>query len=272
METWHVVLLALVQALTEFLPVSSSGHLALVGFFLGWPYQGITFDLALHLGTLVAVIAYFWRDLLAIARETLKLRRWRDATPLQREGVGLVLATVPAAIVGVLMPDSFAESLRNPTIIAVNLIVFGVLLGIADRWKRGTRPETSLTWKEALLIGAAQALALIPGTSRSGVTLTAGLALGLERSAAARYSFLMSVPITALAAAHGVMTALKGHEAIGIPTLLLGAAISGIAGVAVIHLLLVVLRRAGTLPFVAYRIVLGVVVLVLVARGVSAPT
>mgnify|MGYP000255211732 CR=1 FL=1 len=90
METWHVVLLALVQALTEFLPVSSSGHLALVGFFLGWPYQGITFDLALHLGTLVAVIAYFWRDLLAIARETLKLRRWRDATPLQREGVGLV--------------------------------------------------------------------------------------------------------------------------------------------------------------------------------------
>lgn len=271
METWHVVLLALIQALTEFLPVSSSGHLALVGFFLGWPYQGITFDLALHLGTLVAVIVYFRRDLFLMARETLKLRRWSEATPVQRLGVGLVVATIPAAIAGLLMPDSFAESLRSPALIAVNLIVFGILLGIADRFRRGTRDLASLGLGGALVIGAAQALALVPGTSRSGVTLTAGLALGLERDAAARYSFLMSVPITALAAAHGVMTALRGGEAIGIPTLLLGAAISGVAGIAVIHLLLAVLKRKGTLPFVAYRIVLGIVVLVLAARGVSAP-
>jgi len=271
METWHVVLLALIQALTEFLPVSSSGHLALVGFFLGWPYQGITFDLALHLGTLVAVVVYFWRDLMLIARETLKLRRWSLATPEQRMGVGLVVATIPAALAGLLMPDAFAEALRRPALIAVNLIAFGILLGIADRWRRGTRSESSLGLGEVLLIGAAQALALIPGTSRSGITLTAGLALGLERNAAARYSFLMSVPITALAAAHGVMSALRGHEAIGIPTLLLGAAISGVAGIAVIHLLLAVLRRAGTLPFVLYRIALGIVVLLLVARGAAAP-
>jgi undecaprenyl-diphosphatase len=271
METWHVVLLALIQALTEFLPVSSSGHLALVGFFLGWPYQGLTFDLALHFGTLIAVVTYFWRDLMTIARETLKLRRWSAATPVQRMGVGIVVATIPAGIAGLLMPDAFVESLRAPVLVAMNLIVFGVLLGVADRWRRGTRGETSLGLGEALLIGTAQALALVPGTSRSGITLTAGLALGMERNAAARYSFLMSVPITALAAGHGLMTALRGDEPIGIPTLLLGAAISAIAGIAVIHLLLAMLRRTGTLPFVVYRIVLGVVVLVLVARGGAAP-
>lgn len=265
METWHVVLLALIQALTEFLPVSSSGHLALVGFFLGWPYQGLTFDLALHLGTLIAVLVYFHRDLIAIARETLALRSWSQATPVQRLGIGLVVGTIPAAIVGVAMPDAFVESLRNPTLIAVNLIAFGVLLGIADRWRRGTRTETALGLRDALLIGAAQALALIPGTSRSGVTLTAGLALGMERGAAARYSFLLSVPITVLATAHGAMNVVRGEEAFGLQTLLLGAAISGVAGIAVIHGLLAVLRRVGTLPFVAYRIALGLVVLGLVA-------
>ena len=265
MEAWHVVLLALIQALTEFLPVSSSGHLALAGFFLGWPYQGLTFDLALHVGTLLAVLVYFRRDLWTIGRDTLRLRRLSEATPTQRLGLGILLATIPGAVAGAFMPDAFTESLRVPVLIAANLIVFGLLLLLADRRGRGNRTETSLGYRDALLIGAAQALALIPGTSRSGITLTAGLALGLSRTAAARYSFLMSVPITALATAHGAMTLARGGTGLEWDTLALGVAVSGLAGIAVIHFLLAVLNRVGTAPFVAYRVALGLLVLALVA-------
>lgn len=268
METWHVVLLALIQALTEFLPVSSSGHLGLAGFFFGWPYQGLTFDLALHLGTLFAVVAYFRRDLALIVRELLALRRLADANPVQRLGLGIALSTVPAAIVGASMPDAFTESLRTPVLIAINLIVFGLLLWLADVRGRGDRDERSLSYRDALLIGAAQVLALIPGTSRSGITLTAALALGLDRTAAARYSFLMSVPITALATGHGALSLARGDARLEWDVLLLGVAVSGIAGIAVIHFLLKVLRRIGTGPFVLYRLALAAVVLGLVAvRG-----
>lgn len=267
MSVFDVVLLALIQALTEFLPISSSGHLALYGFFLGRPYQGLTFDLALHVGTLLAVVAYFRRDLWIIGRDTLALRRLGDATPTQRLGVGILVSTIPAACVGVLMPDAFTESLRIPSLIAVNLIVFGLLLYAAERFGRGARDVPSTTLRDAALIGAAQALALVPGTSRSGITMTAALALGFTREAAARYSFLMSVPITALATAHGALTFLKGGTALEWDTLLLGVAVSALGGIAVIHLLLGIVRRVGTLPFVVYRVALGVLVLVLVARG-----
>lgn len=265
METWLVILLALVQALTEFLPVSSSGHLGLAGFFLGLPYQGLTFDLALHLGTLAAVIAYFWRDLWRLARAVLSIRSLRELDPLQRLGLGIALSTVPAAIVGASMPDAFTESLRTPVLIAVNLIVFGVLLGLADRYGGGKRGENGIGFRDALLIGGAQALALIPGTSRSGITMTAGLALGLDRATAARYSFLMSVPITALAVGHGGLELVRSDEHLDLSVLALGAVVSGLAGIVVIHGFLHILRRVGTLPFVAYRIGLGVLVLALVA-------
>ncbi len=268
MATWYVVLLAVIQAITEFMPISSSGHLGLVGFFFGLPYQGLTFDLALHLGTLFAIVAYFWRDLMLLARETLALRSLRAVNPTQRMGLGIVLSTIPAAIVGVSMPDAFTESLRTPVLIAVNLIVFGVLLGLAD-WKgRQQREAASLGYRDALLIGLAQALALIPGTSRSGITMTAGLALGLTRDAAARYSFLMAVPITVLACAHGALSFFRSDEALDGRALVLGVLVSAVAGVAVIHFLLAVLRRLGTAPFVVYRIALGLLVLAMVSwRG-----
>jgi undecaprenyl-diphosphatase len=265
MPIWYVVVLALVQALTEFMPISSSGHLGLAGFFFGLPYQGLTFDLALHLGTLLAIVAYFRRDLVALAREALALRSLRAVTPLQRMGIGIVLSTIPAALVGAAMPDAFTESLRAPALIAINLIVFGLLLGLADRRGAQRRDATTLTYRDALLIGAAQVLALVPGTSRSGITLTAGLALGLTRDAAARYSFLMAVPITALACAHGAWTFARGDEALDARALVLGIAVSAIAGVGVIHVLLAMLRRLGTAPFVVYRVALGLVVLALVA-------
>ncbi len=260
MTLWLAVVLALVQALTEFLPVSSSGHLGLAGFFFGFAYQGLTFDLALHVGTLLAIVAYFRRDLAILAVETLKLRRWRDATPTQRLGVGIALSTIPAAIVGASMPDAFTESLRHPLLIATHLIVFGLLLGWAEARGRKTRVLETVGPRTALAIGAAQALALVPGTSRSGITMTVGLALGLTREAAARYSFLMAVPITVLACAHGALSWWKGSEVLEPAPVAIGVVVSMVAGVAVIHGLLAVLRRAGTMPFVVYRVLLGLVV------------
>ena len=265
MELWHVVVLALVQALTEFLPVSSSGHLGLVGFFLGWPYQGLTFDLALHLGTLAAVLIYYREDLWRMTRAVLSRGDGEDDVRHRRLGWGLVVATIPALIVGASMGDAFAESLRLPVLIAANLIVFGVLLGAADRFGSKRRDIWTVHFRDALLIGLAQVLALVPGVSRSGITMTAGLALGLTRVDAARYTFLMSVPVTAAATAHGALTLFQSGEAIDVPALAVGVLIAALAGLGCIHFLLGFLRRAGMMPFVVYRIALGVLVFVLLA-------
>ena len=264
MEPSHIIILAIVQALTEFLPVSSSGHLGLIGFLLGWDYQGVSFDLALHFGTLTAVLVYYRRDLLAIAVAMLK-RDFSEHGRLQhRLGIGLVLATIPALIVGVSIGEENAATLRIPMLIAVNLIAFGVLLGVADRSGAKERGVLSISLRDAMIIGAAQALALIPGVSRSGITMTAGLFLGLGRTEAARYSFLRGVPVTVAACAHGALGLATGDEAFNGTDFALGALIAAVAGVACIHFLLGFLRRLGVMPFVYYRIALGLVVLGLV--------
>lgn len=283
MDFFHILVLALIQALTEFLPISSSGHLALASQLFGWEYQGITFDLALHLGTLLAVIGYFRSDLLALAREALRWRPGRPMNAMQRLAFGLGLATVPAVIVGLLMGDAGALLLRHPILIAVNLIVFGVLLWLADRRTRDTRFQQAtahadfvedaqavfsrMTLRQAILIGCAQALALVPGTSRSGITMTAGLFLGLTRAAAARYSFLLSVPVMLLAVAHSAWELRHGAPAAAWTDMALGTGIAAVAGLAVIHFFLGVIRRIGVMPFVLYRIALGVFVLLWVASG-----
>jgi undecaprenyl-diphosphatase len=261
MAVWYLVLLALVQALTEFLPISSSGHLGLMGFFFNEPYQGLTFDLALHLGTLIAVVVYFRRDLAVLARALLGFRGMAHASVEQRLGLGLIVSTIPAALAGLAMPDAFVESLRDPRLIAINLIVFGVVLWLCERHGRAHLQTTDMGPARALGVGLAQVLALIPGTSRSGITMSAGMAMGLGRVEAARYAFLMSVPITALAAAHGAMNLVRGQHTLVASELALGASVSAVAGVAVIHFLLKVLRQVGTLPFVLYRIGLGALVL-----------
>lgn len=276
MDVIQIVVLALVQALTEFLPISSSGHLVLAAYFLGWEYQGIAFDLALHFGTLLAVLLYFRKDLLAILFEVLRWRPGQRMNPMQRLGVGLALSTVPAVIVGAAMGDAGALVLRHPLLIAANLVVFGLLLGVADRKVRDVRFQQAtadadfvenanavfsrMTLKQALLIGCAQALALVPGTSRSGITLTAGLFLGMTRAAAARYSFLMSVPVMVLAITHSLWELLRAEHAAPIAwgDFALGALVSGVAGLGVIHVFLGVIRRVGVQPFVIYRVLLGV--------------
>ncbi len=260
MDLIQLVILAVVQALTEFLPVSSSAHLGLAGFFFDWAYQGVLVDLMLHFGTLIAVLVYFRRDLLELARAGLAIRPGQPLDANQRLGVGILIATVPAGIVGLAIGTD-ADHLRHPLLIAVTLIVFGIILGLADRTgsKQGRLSDIGL--RDALVIGAAQALALIPGVSRSGICITAGLFLGLDREAAARYAFFLAVPITAAASLLGGLQALDhGHELRPIH-FALGIGVSALVGLACIHVLLGVLRRFGTAPFVAYRLVLGVVVI-----------
>lgn len=269
MEWWHVVILALVQALTEFLPVSSSGHLGLVGFFLGWPYQGISFDLALHAGTLGAVVIYYWKDLWSMAWSCLKFgRNVGDDQQNRKLALILVIGTIPAVIVGLAMGEEFANTLRTPVLIAVNLIVFGFLLWAADRFGNKQQQWAGLSWKDGLLIGIGQAAALIPGVSRSGITMTVALSLGLNRVDAARFSFLLSVPITIAACAHGALNLVTGDEAFVAMDFLLGAAVALVSGLLVMHFLLSFLKRAGMLPFVIYRIALGVVILLMVGKFV----
>lgn len=267
MEFAHILVLALIQALTEFLPVSSSGHLVLASELLGWEYQGLAFDLALHFGTLVAVMAYFRREVTELIIETL---RWRPGKPLndaQRLAFGIALGTIPAGLAGLALGDAGAMLLRHPLMIAANLALFGVLLWFADLHSRRVavmdeeNALSSITLGKALLIGCAQALALMPGTSRSGATMTAGLLLGLPRTSAARYSFLLSIPVMVLATVHAAWEMRHGTEtSLAWGDFLLGAAISAVAGWLVIRFFLEIIRRIGVAPFAIYRLVLAAVV------------
>ena len=270
MDVFQIVLLALIQALTEFLPVSSSGHLVLASLFFGWAYQGIAFDLALHVGTLVAVVLYFRRDVWDLAAAALAWRPGRPLTARQRLAFGLALGTVPGALVGALLGNSGALLLRHPLLIATMLAVFGLLLGLASR--RAPAPtggETAdevdavfarMSFRDAFLIGCAQALALVPGVSRSGVTMTAALFLGWNRVAAARYAFLLSIPIMAGAGGYELAGLLASGESVAWGDFALGMLVAAGSGLLVIHLFLGILRRIGVAPFVVYRLLLAAVV------------
>ncbi len=262
------------QGLSEFLPISSSGHLLLVPWLLDWndlddPSVKKSFDVALHLGTFVAVVAYFRRELVVYVREGVRLlyRRERPVTAEGRIAWLLVVATLPAAAVGALFEEWIDEQLGTPTIIAISLIGFGVLLWWADRLL-GRRTVDEFNTRDALLVGAAQALALNPGTSRSGITITAARQIGFDRDSAARLSFLMSIPVIAGA----VVLKVGGMLADGVPDdlvvpMIVGIVTSGISGwVAVWGTLRLVRTRTFT-PFVVYRIALGALVLVVVAAG-----
>jgi|TARA_B100000959_G_scaffold113674_1_gene119849 undecaprenyl-diphosphatase len=249
--------LGLVQGLTEFLPISSSGHLILVTDLLGWPDQGLAFDVAVHLGTLLAVLAYFRRDVAAIIGGWLLKLRGGDSTPEARLGGLIVIGTVPAVIAGLLLGSSIDTVLRNPLVIVLSTIFFGLVLWWADAKGRRERQIDSLTGQDALLIGIAQALALIPGTSRSGITLTAGLALGLDRSAAARFSFLMAIPVI-LAATLFKLIEFHGDAFVPEWTVFgIGVALAAVSAFGVIGVFLRLIERLGVLPFVLYRLVLG---------------
>jgi undecaprenyl-diphosphatase len=258
MEFLHIVALAILQGLTEFLPISSSAHLILLPELSGWQDQGLAFDVSVHVGTLIAVVWYFRAEVLAMARDwSLSLAR-RESVGESRLAWAVLLGTIPVGIAGLLFKGVIENELRSPLVIAAATIVFGLLLWWADAQGQRVRNEHTLTWKDVLVIGVAQAIALIPGTSRSGITMTAGLMMGLDRSAAARFSFLLSIPVIVLAGGLNALELAAAEAPVEWGTLALGAVISAVSAYLCIHLFLKLLERMGMLPFVIYRMLLGV--------------
>lgn len=261
MEWIQIIVLALVQGLTEFLPISSSGHLILVPVLVGWEDQGLAFDVATHVGSLAAVILYFRRDLLEMTVDSFCALKEKKMTEKSRLAFFLVIATIPVGIAGLAFAGIISTQLRSPLIMGFSLIFFGVLLGFSDWFGKRKHDEHSISWKTVMIIGFAQALALIPGTSRSGITITAGLFLGMTREAASRFSFLLSIPVTALAGLYEGYKLVRSPEVISWTPFVAGILIAGVAAYLCIHYFLAFIRRIGMQPFVIYRIMLGLVIL-----------
>ena len=264
-QTLQGILLGILQGLTEFLPVSSSGHLILVPWLLGWQPLGLIFDIMVHVGTLLAVLVYFrheWKQFSVLAFKRLTGRA-RNRNSFLMDAI--LLGTIPAVVAGGLLKGVIEEHLRTPAVTALCLALFGLVLWWADRRGAKSRSLRSLTRKDGILIGLAQAVALIPGVSRAGVTLSAGLALGLNRSDAARFAFLLSAPVMALAGAaatYELLSARSAAAAAGLAdsTLLLGVSSSFVSGILCIRFYLRFLERRTLLPFVAYRFLLAFVI------------
>jgi undecaprenyl-diphosphatase len=255
----QIIVLSLIQGLTEFLPVSSSAHLILGSKVFSWPDQGLVFDVATHLGTLLAVLVYFRKDL------------WRMLTPWFGEGRGneesrklgltLVVASIPAIVAGALLHGWVETALRDVRVIAYSTIGFGLLLWWADaRFARGRQLE-DMNMKSGILIGLAQMLALVPGTSRSGITMTMGRMLGFDTDTAARFSFLLSIPVIAAAGGYGVLRMLMHNASIDWFQFILATLLSALAGWLCIAAFLALLKRVGLVPFVIYRLALGMALL-----------
>ena len=265
MDTVQIIVLALVQGLTEFLPISSSAHLILVPQLLGWDDQGISFDVAVHLGTLIAVVFYFRKDILKLTEAFFSSLTGKGMSAEAILAWGVLLGTIPAGLVGLLFKDAIETHLRSPLVIAATTIVFGLLLWYADRVSKRQRGEYSLSWKDFLFIGAAQAIALIPGTSRSGITITAGLLLGLTREAAARYSFLLSIPIIVVSCLGVTKDLVESSVPVEWSALLLGTGLAAVSAFVCIYYFLAVINRIGMGPFVIYRLGLGVLLFIVFA-------
>lgn len=257
MEISQIVVLALIQGLTEFLPISSSAHLVLLPRIVDWPRQGLDFDVAIHVGTLLAVIVYFQRDLRGLVRGWARSLHG-EASDEGRLAWGLLLGVLPIAVIGLVLEAIFDYDSHELPVAAVATctVVFALLLGAAGLFARGERRDSSLRWWEALLIGAAQAFAVLPGTSRAGVTMTCGLFLGLSRRSAARFSFLLAVPTILLAGGYEALQVVRGDRVDG-PAMLLGAILAGLVAFPCIHVFLRLVERVGLMPFAVYRLALG---------------
>lgn len=258
MDIFQAIILALVQGLTEFLPISSSAHLILVPLLTGWQDQGLAFDVAVHFGTLAAVVAYFRVELAGMARSWFSSLASRNPDDEARLAWAVLLGTIPLGLCGLLFHDVIETYLRSPLVIATTTIIFGLLLWYADKVGPQTRCEYRLDAGRIAIIALSQVLALVPGTSRSGITITAGLLVGLDRKAAARFSFLLSVPAISMAALYETKNLLEATVPVDWVPILTGVFLSAISAYACIHYFLKLLDRIGMLPFVIYRLVLGV--------------
>jgi len=256
MDWIQIVVLALIQGLTEFLPVSSSAHLVLPTQLLGWPEQGVAFDVALHVGTLTAVLWYFRKDLVLMVREFVAMLVGGRPGEHAVLSLYLIVAMLPLLPAGIALAP-FIDDVRSTAVIAATTIIFGLLLGVADRRGTARSANTTLNWKIAVFIGVAQVFALIPGTSRSGVTMTAGLLAGLGRTESARFSFLLSIPAILASGAFATLDLVESAVPVDWTVMAIGAVISAICAWATIHQFLALVGRIGMMPFVVYRLLLG---------------
>ena len=267
MDLFEAIILAIIQGATEFLPVSSSAHLNLAPYLMHWPDPGLTFDIALHFGTLIAILIYFYKDWLQIVGQAFGWQAGSDAELARNRNLFwlLVIGTIPGGIAGLLLEKYAETTLRSPILTGAMLIVFGLVMWLAERLGSKQRDISTINLRDALVVGCSQALAIVPGVSRSGSTISAAMLLGLDRVAAARFSFLLSTPIiagAALSAAH------KLHKEGGIPPgmktpMIAGVVVSALVGAGVIALFLNFLRRRTLIPFVAYRVIFGIIVIAL---------
>jgi undecaprenyl-diphosphatase len=265
----EAIVLGIVQGLTEFLPISSTAHLRIVPAFVGWQDPGAAFTAVVQLGTMAAVLLFFWRDLWGIAREfLLGLRRAEHRATLEfRMGLLIIIGTIPIGIFGLIFKDQIESGARDLYVIGVAMIVLGLVLLWSERVGSRTRELGSITTRDGIVIGCAQACALVPGVSRSGATITAGLFLGFDRPAAARYSFLLSVPAVVLSGLFELRKIGEGGGAGAVPTAIATLA-AFVVGYASIALLLRYLASHSTLVFVVYRVAVGALVLALAGAGV----
>lgn len=263
MDFFQIAVLAIVQGLTEFLPISSSAHLILVPKILEWPDQGLAFDVAVHVGTLSAVILYFRQQIIDITVDWIKSLQQRRSVGQSQLGWGVIIGTIPAVIAGFVFKDYIETELRDPLVIAFTTVFFGLLLWVADANGRRVRNETTINMLDVIIIGLAQALALIPGTSRSGITITAALFLGFNREGAARFSFLLSIPLILGAGLLKLKDLLEMNTAVDWYAISAGTVISGVSAYICIYFFLKALNSIGMAPFVIYRLLLGALLFVL---------
>jgi undecaprenyl-diphosphatase len=266
---FEAIVLGIAQGLTEFLPISSTAHLRIIPAFAGWEDPGAFFTAVVQLGTMLAVVIYFWRDLVRIVRTWLaSLRRPELRGELDaRMGWYVIVATIPIGVFGLAFKDQIETGARNLYLIGVVLIVAGLVLAFADHVSKRTRGLEQVGMRDAVWVGLAQAAALVPGTSRSGATITAGLFLGMKRDAAARFSFLLSIPAIVLSGLFGLAEILTGEDDVALGALTLATLFAFIFGYASIAFLLRYLATHTTMIFVVYRVVLGAVTIGLTASG-----
>lgn len=258
MDSLQIFILAVVQGLTEFLPISSSAHLILAPQLFGWIDQGLAFDVAVHIGSLMAVIVYFRADIWMMTRDFFhSLLPGGEKSIHSQLAWMVIIATVPIVVIGKLFVTLVETDLRSAAVIATTTILFGLLLYWFDKRSLQVRDEFAVNWKDALVIGLFQTLAIIPGTSRSGITMTAGMMLGLTREAASRFSFLLAIPTILMSGILVTMDLMQQPEAVDWNALLLGAALSFVAAYLCIRLFLRFIQTMGMTPFVIYRLLLG---------------
>ena len=265
MTTLQIVVLAIVQGLTEFLPISSSGHLVLVPYLVAWTDQGLAFDVAVHFGSLIAVCLFFREDIAGLLRGGVRILGGDVKSPQSYMALAIVLGTIPAAAAGLLFASWIEANLRDPSIIVYTLAGYGILMALADRFGKREKGIAEIRIRDALVIGVAQALALVPGTSRSGVTITAGRLLGFERQDAARFSFLLSAPVILLATVYKGAELVLGDSVVAWGQLALGVVVSAVVAYLSIEFFMRFVSRIGLAPFAIYRLALAGLILYVLA-------